>query len=802
MAKKLKECRRQTDRIFKMPVSVQDSIPIYRIAENGIFELENKQGLHLYDRAYIYEDINFSTKDEAEKEITSEKFKQLLNSMNVSYKIICANQYSDLNDFKKNVVQKALSREYEPLAGAYNSIAKDRIYEGKNGIEQVRIFIITCLKQDYESAKSFFNTMEASLALSFKKLGSGIIPMNASQRLRALHCFYRMGKETLFDFDWNEYIYMKRDWRNDIVNTGIKEHQDYLEMGHGRVASVLFVRSFASGLSDTFLKELTDVPFPAVVTMDCDPVDNEYAFKLLMDKYMATERSIDRQQETKNKNGAYSTDVSYDKRKEKEELEEYLDEIRTYDAKMFYVGITIAVSADSMSELKERVDTIKTIGSTHNMEIEEHEWNQLDALNTTLPTGARFVNTMRALFTESLTIFMPFNVQEISHKKGFCYGTNQVSKNLIMGNRKKLKNGNGFIFGVSGAGKSEMAKFEMGQVLAFTDDDVIAIDPKGEYEDIAEPLHGQYVKYSQSSDNKVYSNPFHVPEYVEDEVKFISEKAEFAYAICEQAIKPDVLTSKHISVIDRAVKEIYEEVFEKRKKRRKREIFESPTFVDLKERFSKYAVEEGDEEAKDLSKQLEVFATGTLNIFSHQETVREDNRFIIYGLGELGKKMRTLAMLVMIENITSRIQYNAKRMKATWVYVDEAHELFNDEYALMALEKLWRIVRSLGGICTGITQNIIDSLRNRATKTMISNSEFTVLLDQGSIDREALQDVFEVSDTELSYVNGAQEGCGLIRFGSKIVPFNNVLKKDSELYELFNTNFHEKAEAAGKKITG
>ena len=749
MAKRLKECKRQTDKIFKMPSCVQDSIPINRIAENGIFELENKPGIHLYDRAYIYEDINFSTKDDAEKEITAEKFKQLLNSMNVSYKIISANQYSNLDNFKKDVLQKAVSREYEPLARAYNKVVRDRLYDGngRNGIEQVRIFIITCLKQDYESAKSFFNTMEASLTLSFKKLGSGLIPLDASQRLRALHCFYRMGKEDLYEFDWDEYIYMKRDWRNDIVNTGIREHKDYLEMGHDRVASVLFVRSFASGLSDSFLKELTDVSFPAIVTMDCDPVDNEYAFKLLMDKYMSTERSIDRQQETKNKNGAYSTDVSYDKRKEKEELEDYLDEIRTYDAKMFYVGITIAVSADSMEQLKERVDTIKTIGSTHNMEIEEHEWNQLDALNTTLPTGARFVNTMRALFTDSLTVFMPFNVQE------------------------------------------------MGQVLAFTDDDVIAIDPKGEYEDIAEPFKGQYVKYSQSSDNKVYSNPFHVPEFVEDEVKFISEKAEFAYAICEQAIKPDVLTSKHISVIDRAIKEIYGAFFEKRKHHKKRETLESPTFVELRECFSKYAAEESDKEAEDLSKQLEVFATGTLNIFSHQETIREENRFTIYGLGELGKKMRALAMLVMIENITSRIQYNAKRMKATWVYVDEAHELFNDEHALMALEKLWRIVRSLGGICTGITQNIIDSLRNRATKTMISNSEFTVLLDQGAVDRDALQDVFEVSNTELSYVNGAQEGCGLIRFGNKIVPFNNVLEKGSELYELFNTNFHEKAAA-------
>lgn len=804
MAKKLKTYRRQTDKIYKIPASVQEAVPICRIAENGIFELEDRSGLHLFDRCYVYEDINFTTQDEDEKEVTAEKFKKLLNSMNVSFKMIVANQSADISALKENVLTAAESKDYEPLAQAYNQIKKKRVTEGKNGIEQVRYFIITCVKPDYEAAKSFFATIEASLTISFNLLGSGLVPLNAARRLRALHSFYRTGKESLFGFNWDEYLEMKRDWRNDIVPTSMREHKDYIELEKERVCSVLFVRSYASGLSDVFIRELTNVSFETITTMDCDPVDNDYAMKILMQKYMSTERSIDRQQENKNKNGNYSTDVSYEKRKEKEELEEYMDELRRYDEKMFYVGITIVVSAENREELANRVDTIKTIGSSHNMEIVEHEYNQLDGLNTTLPTGARFVNTMRALLTDSLSVFMPFNVQQISDKKGLYYGVNQVSKDLILGDRLKLKNGNGFIFGVPGSGKSMDAKMEMGQVMAFRNDDVLVVDPMGEYKEIAKAWNGEYINYSQAQDNTVYTNPLHVPnpDNITDRDMFIAEKAEFAYAICERALKPDLLKSGHISVIDRAVRMVYTQYFELAEKKKKAFIAshqqpESPTLITLREKISEIATSEQNEEADDLAKALDTFATGTLNIFAHQDTVKSNNRFTVFGLSELGKQMRGLAMLVMIETITSRIKYNVQNLKATWVYVDEIHELWDDPYSLLAIQRLWREVRKKGGLCTGITQNIIDGTRNNETKTMISNSEFMMLLNQGSLDKDVLRGVFEVSNAQLSYVNGVERGTGLLKFGSKIIPFDNTVEKESRLYQLFNTNFHEIAASAG-----
>ena len=186
-----------------------------------------------------------------------------------------------------------------------------------------------------------------------------------------------------------------------------------------------------------------------------------------------------------------------------------------------------------------------------------------------------------------------------------------------------------------------------------------------------------------------------------------------------------------------------------------------------------------------------MFANGTLNIFSREQSTSESNRFTVYGLSELGKRMRAMAMLVMLESITSRIKYNQASGVATWVYIDEIHELWDDEYSLLAVQRMWREVRKRGGICTGMTQNIIDGTRNREIQTMVSNSEFTTLLDQGVMDRQTVEQLFEVSETQIGYINGAKKGGGLIRFGKKIVPFDNTVKKESELYRLFNTDFHE-----------
>lgn len=787
----------QTERIYKVPLCIQDTIPIYRIAENGIFELEspiNKDGgkkkLHQFDRMYLFEDINFSTQDEEEKEETGKRFETLLRSMNVSYKIIVSNHYADNGKLREEILQKAVSKEQEPLAMEYHQMIEERLQEGRGGLLQSKYFIVTCRKPDYESAKNYFNTIEFSIQQLFHRLGSCLIPLDATERLRALHSYYRMGDEASFSFDWNEYLHLKRDWRNDIINTSLREYPEHLEMEGENCACVMFIRKYPNGLTDQFLNELTNMNFPLIYTMDVEPLDNDVAYQMVMKKYMSNERSINREQELKNENGDYSTNINYERRKQQRDTEEMLDRISSFDERLLYVGITIVIKASSREELEEWTEKVRIIGKTHNMDIVPHSYRQLDALNTSLPTGARFVNTMRTITSEELSIFIPFNVQEIHDDLGYCYGFNKVSKNLIIGNRKLLKNGNGMVFGVPGSGKSYNEKSEMGQVLCFSKDDIIVVDPMGEYKGIAAAWGGQYINLTQSAENVFYVNPFHVPDEVPDIDRFVAEKAEFAYAICEQALKPAPLTSRHIAVIDKAVSSMYEEYFRKRKdKRRKKNRPESPTIPVMRNRIME--LYDDNEAAKEIVEQLEVFADGTLDIFAREQSISDENRFTVYGFSELGKRMRAMAMLVMIESITAKIKYNQSDGVATWVYVDEMHELWGEEYSLHALEKMWREVRKRGGICTGMSQNLIDAKRNRSTKTMVSNSEFMLLFDQGTMDKEAVEDLFDISSEQLACVNGAEPGTGLIRFGDKIVPFDNTMEKDSSLYQLFNTNFHE-----------
>ena len=291
----------QTERIYKVPLCIQDTIPIYRISENGIFELEspaNKDGvkkkIHQFDRMYLFEDINFSTQDEEEKEETGKRFETLLRSMNVSYKVIVSNHYADNGRLREEILQKAVSKEMEPLAKEYHKLIEKRLQEGRGGLLQSKYFIVSCRKPDYESARNYFNTIEFSIQQLFHRLGSCLIPLDATERLRALHSYYRMGDEASFSFNWNEYLHLKRDWRNDIINTSLREHPEYLEMEGGSCACVMFIRKYPNGLTDQFLNELTNMDFPIIYSMDVEPLDNDVAYQMVMKKYMSNERSINR----------------------------------------------------------------------------------------------------------------------------------------------------------------------------------------------------------------------------------------------------------------------------------------------------------------------------------------------------------------------------------------------------------------------------------------------------------------------------------------------------------------------------
>lgn len=786
---RFKRLKRVSDPIYKTPKSVQQLIPIYRVAENGIFELENEEGAdHLWDKAYIFLDINYATRDEDQKEEIFEIYCKILNMMNLSYKIVIANE-------KRNI-EKALEEMLIPSSGnpLYTSYIQEmnRVLErgirNGNGIEKMRYLILSCEAIDYEHARGYFATIEEQLSQLFNRLGSGLIPINCGERLRSLHAFYRLGKENEFNWNWADAVYMRRNWKNDICNTAIKEHKDYLEFDNDRVVRVLFAKTFPNSMPDDFLTELTSVSFHTITALDVIPVPKDVSYNVLMDIYMNVEQSIIKQQEIRNRQNQFSTDITYDRRREKEELEESLDDVRNNDERLSHVGLTVMVTAENLEELNARCETIINIGSSKNVIFEPHIWNQLAAMQTTLPIAGRRVLTMRPLFIQPLAALMPFNCVILLDKGGIFYGCHQMTKEVLYGNRKRLLNGNGWVFGMSGGGKSAAEKMEMMQILFNTEDCIIVIDPTEEYRAMGKKLGGQAIEFSAGTQN--YLNPFEVrhPDELEDIGAFIREKCQFAINLCGIVIAPDILTAQQRSLVDKAISQMYHSYFERY---RAGENPESPTLVDLQEILAQF----DRDDAYELVDGLEIFANGSLNIFSHQSNVDTSNRFLVYSIKDMTDELKKLSMSIMMENIATTIADNAKHGLATWVYVEEAHLLISDEYVSILLERFWKTVRKLGGMLTAITQNIMDVLINKRTKTMLANSEYILMLNQERMERLAFLDVLDISDRELEFITRAEPGTGLLKFGNKLLPTDlRIPKDDGELYALLNTNLHEKIE--------
>ena len=394
---------------------------------------------------------------------------------------------------------------------------------------------------------------------------------------------------------------------------------------------------------------------------------------------------------------------------------------------------------------------------------------------------------MRTMLTQSLAVLMPFNVQELNDKQGCYYGINQVSKNINIGNRKKLINGNGFVFGVPGSGKSFFCKMEMGSVFLSGNDEIIVIDPMNEYFDIAETYGGTVVNMSTYTDN--YVNPLDMDVWsldLNDSKGMIREKGEFMLGLCEQCMG-ESLNSRQKSIIDRCVRKLYIEIAKEKPNK-----FGSEKYVPIMSDFYEILMNQPEDEAKDIALSLELFVNGSLNIFNHQTNVDVDNRFTVYGIRDLGTELSPITMLVMMESIQNRIIANGKRGVATWLYIDEFHVLLNSEYSAKYLQQLWKKVRKQGGLCTGITQNIVDLLQNYTVTTMLANSEFVALLKQANTDSSRMAEVIGVSEAQLRFVTNTSNGMGLMKCGNMVIPFDNTIEKGTNLYNLYNTNIHEK----------
>ena len=508
--------------------------------------------------------------------------------------------------------------------------------------------------------------------------------------------------------------------------------------------------------------------------IDIIPVPTDEAVREMQNRLLGVETNVTNWQRRQNSNNNFSAVVPYDLEQQRKETREMLDDLTTRDQRMMFAVVTLVHLADSKEELDSDTETLQSIARKHLCQLTTLNWQQADGLVTALPLGLRRIDALRTLTTEALAVLMPFKAQEIWDRGGVYYGQNAISKNLIVADRKRLLNGNAFILGVSGSGKSFSAKKEMVSLALSTDDDIIIIDPESEYRPLVEGLGGQVINISATSPNHI--NAMDMEQGYGDGENPVVLKSEFLLSLCEQLIGAGKLSAKEKSIIDRCTAQVYRDYI------RGGYQGQAPTLQD----FHAELLRQPEKEAADVALAIELFTEGSLNTFAKPTNVDTNARILCYDIRDLGKQLLPVGMLVVLDSIFNRIIRNRGLKRNTWIYIDEIYLLFQHEYSANFLFTLWKRMRKYQACGTGISQNIEDLLQSHTARTMLANSEFLIMLNQAATDREELAHLLNISDNQLSYITNVDSGRGLIKCGSAIVPFVDHFPKN-KLYRLMTT---------------
>lgn len=754
----------------RIPRSVQDAIPISTVYDDGLFRVGKNQ----YSRTYKFEDINYQVASEADKETMFERYCALLNSLdsNATTKITINNRKLNQADFEKRIFIKEQDDNLNEYRREYNQMLLAKATAG-NSIIQEKYITVTVTEKSADDARQYFNRFGASLAIQLNKLGSKCTDLDAIERLRIFYDFYRSGEESDFAFDLKDSRRKGHSFKDYICPDSMEIQKDHIVLGE-RYARVLFLKEYANFLKDDFVTELTTRCKNMMLSIDMLPLPTGKAVREVETRLLGTETNITNWQRKQNANNNFSAEVPYDLEMQRQELREFLDDLSSRDQKMMLSVLTIVITADTLDELNQQTKSMQELARERVSQIAVLKFQQLDGLHTVLPAGVQKLDIFRTLITESLAIQIPFRVQEIAHAKGIFYGQNVISKNMILADRTQLLNGNSFILGVSGSGKSFAAKCEITNHMLATDADILIIDPEREYAPLVRALGGEVIEISATSPNHINAMDM-TKEY--GEINPIIEKSQFLQSLCEQIIAGHTFTKGQQSIIDRCTESVYRYYLQGNYQG------VPPTLQDFREELLK----QPEPEAHALALELELFTKGSLNTFAQQTNVDTDKRLICYDIMELGEQLRPIGMLVILDSILNRITANRRKGRQTFVYVDEIYLLFQYEYSAQFLFKLWKRVRKYGAFCTGITQDVEDLLQSHIARTMLSNSEFVLMLNQAATNREELARLLNISDTQLSYITNVDAGHGLIKIGNSLVPFENHFPRDTRLYQLMTT---------------
>ena len=775
MIKNLQSTLKQDKVKFKVPKSVQDAIPIQRIWGDGVFQFGTK-----FSKTSRFSDINSASASKEDKMEMFLGYSDLLNALDTgaTTKITIHNRHINARSFAAANLLRTKDDGMDGHRKEYNRMLLEKAVGASSSVEQERYLTISVHRKNIEEARTFFGRAVSDVTTRLSHLDSRTTELDANQRLTVLHDFYRPDAGTAFQFDLRDAMKKGRTFKDAICPDTLEFKKDHFVMGK-KYGRVLFLKEFASYIKDSMLMELTGLNRNLMLSIDVIPVPTDEAVKEMQARLLGVETNVTNWQRRQNANNNYSAVVPYDLEQQRKETREMLDDLTTRDQRMMFAVVTLVHLADSKEQLDSDTETLQSIARKHLCTLSVLNYQQADGLITAMPLGLRRIDALRTLTTEALAVLMPFKAQEIHDKHGVYYGQNVISRNLILADRRELLNANGFIFGVSGSGKSFAAKREIVNLALATEDDIIVIDPEAEYRPLIEGLGGSVINVSASSPNHL--NALDMTEGYGDGENPVVLKSEFLLSICEQVMGSGKLSAKEKSLIDRCTASAYRYYLQSNYQG------QPPTLQD----FHTELLKQPEEEAHDVALAMELFTEGSLNTFAKPTNVNANARILCYDIRDLGKQLLPVGMLVVLDSIFNRIIRNRKLGKRTWVFIDEIYLLFQHEYSANFLFTLWKRVRKYGACVTGITQNLEDMLQSHTARTMLANSEFLIMLNQAATDRVELARLLNISDNQLSYITNVESGRGLMRCGSSIVPFEDQFPKDTQLYRLMSTRPNE-----------
>ena len=760
--------------------SAQDSIPFQRMFPDGICRVTDTY----YTKTIQFQDINYQLSQNEDKTAIFDGWCDFLNYFDASvhFQLTFLNMAANKDTYGTQITIPLRGDEDDAIRTEYTQMLRDQLAKGNNGLIKTKYLTFGIDADGMKTAKPRLERIETDVLNNFKRLGVAAEPLNGTERLRLLHDMLRIDDPAPFRFSWDWLASSGLSVKDFIAPSSFEFAKgNYFGIGQKRGAAS-FLQILAPELNDRMLADFLDMESSLIVTMHVQSVDQVSAIKTIKRKITDLDRMKIEEQKKAVRSGYDMDIIPSDLATYGAEAKKLLQELQSRNERMFLLTFLVLNIADSVPKLRNNVFQTSSIAQKYNCQLVRLDFRQEEGLMSSLPLGLNQVEIQRSLTTSAVAIFVPFTTQELyqNGSEALYCGLNALSNNLIMVDRKFLKNPNGLILGTPGSGKSFAAKREIANVFFVTNDDIIICDPEAEYGPLVERLHGQVIKISPTSPH--YINPMDLNLNYSDDENPLSLKSDFILSLCELIVGgKDGLQPVEKTIIDRCVRMVYRDYLNDPKPEN------MPVLEDLYQELRR----QEEKEAQYVATALEIYVTGSLNVFNHRTNVDIQNRIVAFDIKELGKQLKKIGMLVVQDQVWNRVTVNREAHKATRYYIDEFHLLLKEEQTAAYSVEIWKRFRKWGGVPTGITQNVKDLLASREVENIFENSDYIYMLNQASGDRQILAKQLNISPHQLSYVTHSGEGEGLLFYGNIILPFVDRFPKDTELYRVMTTKPNE-----------